>query len=287
LRRRWWIFCVPLFLAAPLGSECEIISCHYRAHAQQGQNRTENAPPVLSNGEAAEQKRAGERAPDKPPENAARAIWHLWEETLAKPEAFWAFMVAIVTLALVISTAFLWLSTRKLAKTAARALIELERPFVYVEITQRGFGTSADGRLRADGQLVYQCVNLGRTPADIWNIVDNVVEIDKDKWPEPVIPSRGARTMPPGVVAAPDKPYICRYDLRNRFGQSRGVNGRETNMFFIGYVRYADIFGNRYVTGFCAMHDPVSWEFVLRGSDRYNYTRPEKQSPWQRIRTGL
>jgi hypothetical protein len=63
--------------------------------------------------------------------------------------------------------------------------------------------------------------------------------------------------------------------MYHRMAATRGRNGTDTNLFLIGYIRYADVFGKRYITGFCAMHDPVTWTFVLRGDEQYNYTRQE------------
>lgn len=162
------------------------------------------------------------------------------------------------------------------ASAAERALTDLERPFVYVEITNNGFSVLADGRLEPAGKLIFQCVNLGRTPADLHDLRDEIVEIDKGNWPDPIIPTQEPRSLPPGTVSAADKPYVFNIDLVHRIGPvTRGRVGLDINFFLMGYVRYADVFGHKHLTGFCAIYDPVSWGFVLRGDDRYNYSRKE------------
>lgn len=181
----------------------------------------------------------------------------------------------------VITLAFTAVATKaasRSARTAERALTDLERPFVYVSIPESGLGMFGDGRGSYERALVFECVNLGRTPADLLDIVDDFVEIDTGQWPDQIIPATGDRTLPPGTVSAVDRPHQTRIQLAQRFGSqsTRGRLGIDTDAFLIGYVRYADVFGIRYITGFCAMYDIVSGNFVLRGDDRYNYSRKEK-----------
>ena len=130
------------------------------------------------------------------------------------------------------------------------------------------------GELTPHGQFVFECVNLGRTPADLLDIRDDIVECEREQWPDPVIPVQNPRTLPPGTVASADRPYVFRINLRER------VNvyvDNDKNLFFIGYVRYADVFGGTYLTGFCAIFDRIGMRFVLRGDHRYNYTRKESE----------
>jgi hypothetical protein len=57
-------------------------------------------------------------------------------------------------------------------------------------------------------------------------------------------------------------------------------------LFCLGHLRYEDIFGNRYILGFCGVLDPLQDNFVLRGDERYNYSRREmeakRRSPWRK-----
>jgi hypothetical protein len=40
-------------------------------------------------------------------------------------------------------------------------------------------------------------------------------------------------------------------------------------------VRYEDIFGERYITGFCHLFDGLHNRFVRSGDKRYNYFRKD------------
>ena len=168
------------------------------------------------------------------------------------------------------------------ARAAERALTDLERPHVYFEIRKPGFGLAPGiyGGITAGfaEHLEFCCVNFGRTPAEIWEVNYDIRVVPRDQWPEPLVADpRAARERPPGVVSVPDAPFCESVNLRQyiSFEQLQMVGTREVNLFFIGYVRYLDIFGRRHVTGCCAIYDPIGQRFVLRGDERYNYARDE------------
>jgi hypothetical protein len=199
-----------------------------------------------------------------------RCTWHSLDKNGAG-------ITAVLTLVLAVSTVLLWMSTRDLARGAERALTELERPFVYVEVLTPGLVISGVNAGFA-GSLQAICANYGRTPADLWELEDQIVFLPKGGFPEPMVPKANPpRQMPPGAISAPAKPYPFDINLRGwlnmdqlaELGQGRG------SVFLIGYVRYLDIFNRRHITGFCAYFDPVSQRFVARGDERYSYTRDE------------
>jgi hypothetical protein len=47
-------------------------------------------------------------------------------------------------------------------------------------------------------------------------------------------------------------------------------------LFFQGFIRYSDAFGNRYITGFLAAFSPLHGTWALSGGKDYNYSRQEK-----------
>jgi hypothetical protein len=53
------------------------------------------------------------------------------------------------------------------------------------------------------------------------------------------------------------------------------VDGR-CSVWLLGFIRYDDIFGNHYVTGFAKVLDRIGGRFVARGGDKYNYARTEE-----------
>ena len=96
-------------------------------------------------------------------------------------------------------------------------------------------------------------------------------------FPDPIDPTitRG-RNFPVGVVVTGGRPFNLNFNI------SAAVNLTELNFvhhtgrsFFLGYVRFRDILGNNYITGFCALYDFIGERFVLMGDEQYNYTRQE------------
>jgi hypothetical protein len=237
-------------------------------------------PPKSQEGATVYRSSCGETADDKQAD-LCEQIRQADAAVLNAKWAFWQLVANAAGLAILIPTliftALSAIAARRSADAAEQAITHLERPFVYVEVRSRGCYTSGEGYLVPDGDLIFECINLGRTPADLLDLRDDIVEVGLNDWPEPIVPTNNPRTLPPGTVAAPGGiPHQFSINLAQRIGpKTTGKNGIDTNLFLIGYIRYGDVFGKRYVTGFCAMHDPVSWNYVLRGDDRYNYTRQE------------
>ena len=96
--------------------------------------------------------------------------------------------------------------------------------------------------------------------------------------PKPIDPmvTRG-RLLPVGTVSITDAPY----KFATKLMTTSAVAMHETNswftrrLFFQGFVRYNDVFGKHYVTGFPALFSPEANTWVLRGGDDYNYTHEE------------
>jgi hypothetical protein len=203
--------------------------------------------------------------------------------------------VALFTAILALSTIPLWLATKRSANIAQRALTELERPFLGIEVLQKGLTFTATGTVISPiSEFKYQFINYGRTPArltelvETWPIVNRINESeDGTKYrytsvlPNPIDPTKQrGRTLPYGVVVSSDRPYqlsanpLDVIDVQN-LAVRPWFHGEGNDLYFRGYVRYMDIFNKRYILGFCAMYDVVSGRFVLMGDDRYNYNREE------------
>jgi hypothetical protein len=87
--------------------------------------------------------------------------------------------------------------------------------------------------------------------------------------------------LPPGTVSAPQRPYKFTINAFANLGDVddwESIANGTARVFLIGYVRYTDIFSTHYITGFCAVFDRVGRRFVLRGSEKYNYTRIEEEN---------
>jgi hypothetical protein len=85
------------------------------------------------------------------------------------------------------------------------------------------------------------------------------------------------RIIPTGVVVADDHPYEEFDNTRAFYGEIFMENDAplDVQMFFMGRIRYADIFDNTYVVGFCFRFDAAWSRYVRVGDHRYNYSRRE------------
>jgi hypothetical protein len=91
----------------------------------------------------------------------------LWERTTTDPVAFFTFVLSISTIALVVSTIFLWRATRRSTIVAERALTLAERAFIHG-------GVHPDGRtLVCNDQKIrvrFSMANYGKTPGFIKSV---------------------------------------------------------------------------------------------------------------------
>jgi hypothetical protein len=186
-------------------------------------------------------------------------------------------------------------ATRRSADIAEKALVELEAPFLYVRIIRPGIsikeipGTAdqvmhdpmGQKRWRMDfGYGLYRFSNYGRTPARIVSYFETIKIVDGETMPDPInITEIEEHLMPEGVIVLPNggesRDYIVNalpHIFRPMFDPEK------KSLFFIGFVRYSDVFGNHYRTGFCFVFDHSDDRFVLIGDENYNYRHPEEQT---------
>jgi hypothetical protein len=197
---------------------------------------------------------------------------------------YWQFGVGVASavagvLAAVFAGVAAWAAGRA-ARVAERALVDLERPVVFVEIPESGLSVETrEGKFELAGRRVkHQAANYGRTPALLIEYHPTFEVLDSDSFPVPIDPSKvRGRELPVGCVSTEDSPYVegeasiktfppKLYDMRA---------ADKYSIFFVGFLRYADIHGARYVTGFCFAYDWIGDRFVRRGDKQYNYTRKE------------
>lgn len=190
-------------------------------------------------------------------------------------EAVAAAVTGIFTVALAVSTYYLWDATRKSVRIAERALTELEAPAVFVEIITSGialanvfpddqevyndWGERDVARAREGfglGTLQYVFVNYGRTPAHIIAVENKVSAVEALREMPEAISLPDGEGAPWGVVIPPDGGKSRVYTLRITraiFEQEpdRLYDVEGTALFFSVILRYADIFGDRYRLGAC------------------------------------
>jgi hypothetical protein len=169
------------------------------------------------------------------------------------------------------------------ARIAARALTELERPFVGIEITSVGFSVKdpkSDPYVMLEGDLRFRFANYGRTPATIIELFDEFHVCEPGKMPDPVNPEIEGIKFPFGFIVGAN-----RRSPPSTRSQSEGIDQNiwltftagESELFLIGFIRFRDIFDNRHLTGFCLRFDKRDGRFFFNGDERYNYTYEEKK----------
>jgi hypothetical protein len=166
-----------------------------------------------------------------------------------------------------------------------RALTELERPFVGIEIIDSGFKSELvseeDYYVTLAENLTFRYVNHGRSPATIIETSDKFDICTPNNLPDPIDPNAPGNQVPFGVIVGANgsnSPLSTRE-------QSKGIDKQEfmrvtsgdDNLVFIGYVRFRDIFGRTHVTGFCLRLSRSDARFYFAGDHRYNYTYTETQ----------
>ncbi|MEA2885272.1 MAG: hypothetical protein QOH32_4528 [Bradyrhizobium sp.] len=183
------------------------------------------------------------------------------------------------------------------ARIAESALFAVEIPYLYIvvkshAVTVENYAIKKIGTMNADGitidegydfsNVITFCFeNVGRTPAEI---IEFSAEIRFEEFPPaPVIraakPSRWATETVPARGRSRDRSSTFGTDLLI----GGGMNREKEALWFKGYVRYADVFKNEYIYGFCLgfdtfAKDGTGGEFYTSGGDDYNYRKKVKTS---------
>lgn len=169
------------------------------------------------------------------------------------------------------------------ADAAERALTSLERPFLVVEIVESGIEEA--GGHTTYGATRYRFRNYGRSPA-ILTRRHFVLETGLE--PPPPIDPKGPEgkkivhglIIGPGegsqVYEAPRGLVLMSAIAARNEGRPRSAGGY---IHFMGYVRYRDLMGGEYATGFCFIHNDGQFviaspiEARMTEGDSYNYDR--------------
>ncbi len=190
-------------------------------------------------------------------------------------------IIAIFTILLVISTIALWKATKRSATIAERALTELERPFIGIEIHSEGMNVAnarTDPHVQLVEDLVFRFANYGRTPATITEMFDRFEVCEPGIAPEPVNPQTQGNRVPFGVIVGANE-----RSTGSTRSQSEGIDPNiwmtfstgDSELYLIGFVRFRDIFDQHHITGFCLRFNKRDARFLFDGDERYNYTRKE------------
>jgi len=205
-----------------------------------------------------------------------------------QPEV-WTFWLMVLTSLLTIGLWFAtWANasaTNRSASIAERALVDLERPYVFVRFGDPGLemreiqlpdkGVEFHSRYNGWTELLFS--NYGRSPAIL---KDALIVFDRTAgrhaMPYAIDPvAQTGPAFPSGTISANGEPHKMTWAPYSVYGhESLEADSLTTDRFFcLGYLRYEDVLGGRYVLGFCAYFE---WDrFILEGGPEFNYFRTE------------
>jgi hypothetical protein len=128
--------------------------------------------------------------------------------------------------------------------------------------------------------FTYRFPNYGKTPAHLIEFKSHyTIEGEGDLPPSPIDPAMSkGRKLPAGIISTTDFPYTESENLMAVIDLTKlaeDFSWRKYRFFFMGYVRYVDIFETQYISGFCHVYDGLRGRFVRVGDERYNYARKE------------
>jgi hypothetical protein len=218
-------------------------------------------------------------------------FYEFWQWTTHDAVSFYTFVLAIFTGVLgsvaIVQIRYLIRADKTArvaadaAKKSADATTAIESPYLLVKITSAGLPIERGSKkihLKYAGAMKYKFVNHGRTPAILKEIY---CKFDQpDRFPEPIDVSKTGGTQMPGGTIVEAAKESDEYALPFMGTISEDPMIIATNpCYFLGFVKYTDIFNNDITTGFCFLYHAPG-EYFLVGGDQYNYRKQERKKDW-------
>jgi len=174
-------------------------------------------------------------------------------------------------------------AAQKSADIAERSLTQLERPHVFAHVRAAGLKVvqSADGQSQLERDTLELVIyNFGRTPAQLTHLEYNIGVANHGQILAPIDHTRIAgRPLPVGTISANGDPFMETATMKLQFLQEEtDILRNQKSIWVVGFVRYADFFGNHHVTGFTEVLDVWAGKYVRRGDKAYNYAASELES---------
>jgi hypothetical protein len=107
----------------------------------------------------------------------------------------------------------------------------------------------------------------------------------KNELPPTIAFTERRNPMPWGVVASPTDEsqlfYSNIFAASFQNAESNPLPLKDSNVFFIGFVRYETYLHESYRMGFCFVYDVLGERWVLMGNENYNYcTKEDDVADW-------
>jgi hypothetical protein len=201
----------------------------------------------------------------------------------AKTQWYLLYLTGALALAAFLQWIILVVQTRHISRSvrvAERALTELERPFLALEIVDPAIEEITEGEKPSRqvklSRLDFRFRNVGRTPAFIHERMDQIALMD-ELLPAALDPNAGnGMELPYGVVIPAGEKSVVYQSQQfpaDVLLDAIFKSGANKHFVFHGYVRFSDIFSNNHVTGFCTVYSEYDRTFILAGGEEYNYTK--------------
>jgi hypothetical protein len=199
--------------------------------------------------------------------------------------------IGVVTLLGLGATVYYTRQTAKAAieatNVARRALTELEAPIVALKVIEAGLFLRGEGPseyLMLEEEGVSFCfANYGRTPALLTEQRSELCLCRKGHLPDPIEPPQGGTPYPFGLWVGGGgqslksiRKFADYLDDTGQYHLRNAVN--DYDLFLFGFIKFTDIFDNRYTVGFCARFEGKEGRFFLDGGNQHNYEDKEPAS---------
>ena len=168
-------------------------------------------------------------------------------------------------------------------KLQASAIISAQRPYVFLKVQENGIKFNLNGTFEyGTERFKFELRNYGRTPALLLELKEKAVVVaGVTDAPKPLNPMKDrGRLLPAGTIApANGADRTMAYNLLGDAENFQSLLNKDAwkncRLFFCGFVRFRDTFGNNYITGFQMVFSPIHNAWALRGGEEYNYARQE------------
>ncbi|MGA2891861.1 MAG: hypothetical protein ABSE22_03265 [Xanthobacteraceae bacterium] len=244
------------------------------------QDRVSWQYPVLPFSQQPHNQTTSATADDK--DQPERLDWKNWTHD---PIAVFTGALMLFNGLLFVSTIGLWLATRKSASISERALVDLERAYLFIEgIVGEGsnlifyLDITANWNPKTDWPTFrFSLVNYGRTAGNIdFGLIrfEVLTQIPSEMTKTAALNSPEYSQVVE-IIVGPDRPISweglkCEHDFTKEHGT--GIRNGTSFLYCHGLFTYFDIFMKSHTIKFCRRYDPRSGDWAPDGGKERNYS---------------
>jgi hypothetical protein len=238
------------------------------------QSKMSSQPTILPLSDRPHQQTAATTTASENP--ADKVDWHNW---LRDPITVFTSLLTIFNGLLFASTIGLWVASRKTAQISERALVDLERPYIFFHKIQTDIGafTTLMPQPSTVPYFDFSVINYGRTPGSIelaivkFDLLDKIPEEPKTENVE----VDNSTYIAAVVIVGQNSEYIFRRLALESINYTREMRDkwntdRTLDLYCWGMLEYRDIFDKTHTTTFCRRYDFKHREWIPVGERHRN-----------------